>query len=206
MKLIKVASMFKEKTQDDREWKIVFHDLKNRIDKALEEGDHQTADKLEMKLEAFLENAESYLSEVEEGRSNEDMEPDEHGAGRGSGGQTGGVHYLEEVPQLYEEYLMAKDGRFVEKRLGRGFEGEGSLEDELAYYTFLMLSSSHAGSVDHFIKPEDFLISDGKYYTNQVKPEKKQLLIDIAKEIWEKRVALIRKSNPDWEGYWGYFE
>jgi len=240
MKLIRVANfcrvanhMFRERTQNNAEWKDNFDRLNAKIDEALSSGDDDRADMLEMELEAFLEHAEAYLSEIEEGNSNEDLEPDEHGAGSGFGGQTGGVHYLEEIPSLYEEYLMAKEGKFVERRIsGRSGYEDGTLDDDLAYHTFLMLSVSQAGTADTYLSPEKFLeradpylyhptrdpktgkldyenttkVKNHNTFKEKVKPEKKQVLIDTAKDIWEKRVALIRKYNPEWEGYWGYFE
>jgi hypothetical protein len=195
--------MFKERTQSNIEWRRHYEDLKGRLDLALNSGQHELAARLDGELEEFLDNAEAYLSEVEEGNLNEDKENE----------QSSGHHYTEELPPLYEEYLWAKKGEYI---TGRFLDDKISLENQLAYNTLRILDDASVN-----INFSDFLVPDGtsekvriyqgplkdivREFKNEVKPEKVQELVDFCRAVWEDKVSLLKKLNPNWPGFYNYF-
>jgi len=42
-------------------------------------------------------------------------------------------------------------------------------------------------------------------YKDEVFPQKVMPLVNFARGVWEDKVNLMRKINPDWKGYHGYF-
>lgn len=202
MNFLKIKAFMKKD-----QWRQHYNELNHRLDQAYNQHNWTLVDQLEEELEAFLESADNYLEEEQEDiDETDDLEPDEFGGNykehqSTSMGESAGLHYTDQIPPLYEAYLMTKMGY----NIGRYFFRTDHLEEDLASFVYRMISDSQNELSETTVLPDKFLV-DPHGYSWKIKPEYIDELNDFAKTVWEDRVKLIRKFNPNWEGYYGIFK